>query len=228
MMSGEEKQWNVWNINSFEHGPCSLLTSAWSSSSQCSPNISSASFCLSCCSSSSSSPAGTTVRPGTIADDVSWSHTSLSRAWSWTSRSCSLLCCCRICLNTSSLEEEEEEGTTGSRKETGEALGSGEARGDGDQALLGLVLLGCVEGPRLKVSAFWGSLRLSGSGSDGLGRGRILSLLCVSGPSLRLGPVLRRVNWTSPASCPSWARCWRGQSSAISCLSVPRTFRVRR
>lgn len=75
---------------------------------------------------------------------------------------------------------EEEEGSdftagTGSRKETGEARGSGEAPGDGDQALLGLVLLGTVEGPRLKVRAFCGSLRLRGSGSDGLGSGNRLS-----------------------------------------------------
>lgn len=81
------------------------------------------------------------------------------------------------------MEEEERisfTGLRGSRKETGEARGSGEARGDGDQALFGLVLLGSVEGPRLKVRALCGSLRLRGSGSDCLGRGRRLSLVGVS------------------------------------------------
>lgn len=107
-----------------------------------------------------------------------------------------------MCLNTSSLEEEEG-GLRGSRKETGEARGSGEARGDGDQALFGFVLLGCDEGPRLKVRALCSSLRLRGSGSDGLGRGRRISLVGVCWPSPRMGPVLRRMNWTSAACCPS-------------------------
>lgn len=92
---------------------------------------------------------------------------------------------------------------TGSRKDTGEALSSGEDLGDRDQSFFGLFLLGSVEGPRLNVRAFCGSLRLKGSGSEGLESGISLSLAEVSGPSLRLGPVLRRMNWTSVANCPS-------------------------
>lgn len=65
------------------------------------------------------------------------------------------------------------------RKETRDVCGSGEALGDGDQALFGLVLLGSVVGPRLKVRAFCGPLCLGGCGSDGLGKRICLSMVAV-------------------------------------------------
>lgn len=86
------------------------------------------------------------------------------------------------------------------RDGTGEALGSGEALGLGDQALLALVLLGIVEGPRLKVRAFFGSRHLEGMGVGCLSKGWTLSRVGLLGPSVLEGPVRRKMNWTSMAS----------------------------
>lgn len=74
-----------------------------------------------------------------------------------------------------------------------EDLCSGESRGD----LLNCfaLVLGEEDGPRLKVSAFLGWLRLEGSGSECLASDRGAGLSCFDpGPSLLLGPVRRRKN----------------------------------
>lgn len=139
----------------------------------------------------------------------------------------SLSCCWRTFLNTSSLAgpaggdgDGDGDGTweeTGLGEGEGEALCSGESRAD----LCNCLFLGEVDGPRLKVSAFLGWLRLEGSGSGSLGSGGGLGLSCFEmSPSLLLGPVRRRKNWTSPPCWPNLARDSRGFSVANSCLSV--------
>lgn len=80
-----------------------------------------------------------------------------------------------------------------------------EAAGEGDEVLFALA--SCDEEPKLKVKALWGSAPLTDSGSVVLGRGRRLFLPGLSGPSLRLEPVLCRKNWASEASCPNWDKC---------------------
>ena len=139
----------------------------------------------------------------------------------------SLSCCWRTFLKTSSLDgpiggEGEGDGPWGEAglgEGDGEALCSGESRGD---LLYWLdLVLGEVEGPRLKVSAFLGWLRFKGSGSESMGNGRGVALSCFEpGPSLLLGPVRRRKNWTSLPCWPNLARDSRGFSVASSCLSV--------
>lgn len=66
-----------------------------------------------------------------------------------------------------------------SRKETGEACGSGEVL-DEVRVLFDLVFLGSVEDSRLIVCALCDSLCLKGSRSDDLGRGRCLLLVGAS------------------------------------------------
>lgn len=193
--------------------PRSLSASACSSASHRSPSRSSASFCLRC-SSSRSTCAG--LGPEVLS--ASRSAVSLSRPRSRTCRSCSLCCCCRMYRNTSSFED------VWLRKKRGEARGSGEAREDGDQGRFGLFLRGWVEDPE----ALCGALSCRDRGSEHLGLGRCLSPARVLGPPSRLGPVLRRANWTCAESCPSRARCCRGQSSASSCCSLSSSLMTRR
>lgn len=82
---------------------------------------------------------------------------------------------------------------TGLEEGEGEALCSGESRGDLLNSFS--LVLGEVDGPRLKVSAFLGWLRFEGSGSGCLGSGRGDGLSCFGlGPSLLLGPVRRKKN----------------------------------
>lgn len=136
-----------------------------------------------------------------------------------------LSCCWRTFLKTSSLDglidgKGEKDGAWGDTGlGEGEGLCSGESWGDLLNCLT--LVLGEVDGPRLKVSAFLGWLRFKGSGSGCLGRGRGVDLSCLEpGPSLLLGPVRRRKNWTSLPCCPNLARDSRGFSVASSCLSV--------
>lgn len=101
----------------------------------------------------------------------------------------------------------------------GEALCSGESRGDLLNCLV--VVLGEVDGPRLKVRDFLGWLRFEASGSGCLGSGGGVGLSCLEpGPSLLLGPVRRRKNCTSLPCWPNLARDSKGFSVASSCLSV--------
>jgi len=113
----------------------------------------------------------------------------------------------------------------------GDALCSGESRGDLRTCGAALVF-GEVEGPRLKVSAFLGWLRLEGSGSGCLGKVKeavdpVWSCLAPAARLSLLGPVRRRKNWTSVPCWPSLARDSRGRSVASSCLSESRSRWIR-
>lgn len=191
--------------------PLSRSTSAWSWS------------CHSAVSSSSSSSSCSGARLGGPGDDLSRSHTSCSKLCSWTSKSWSCLCCCRVHWNNSSLQEEEEEeddkeakeeedrlaGWRVSSTETGEGLGSGVA--------LGFVLHAGVKLP-------CGSRSSSSGGCADQGRRRSS---CLAGPPAEPEPTLCRMKRTSVADWPRRARSCRGRSSATRWRSAVRSLSTR-